>query len=122
MPLALTLGLLAGLLSFIPNIGPILSFVPAGLLAIPQGFSQVLYVGLLYIGIQTVESYVITPPMQRRMVSLPPALTISAQVILGVLFGFLGLLLATPLAAAVLVLVKMLYLEDVLGEPPDGGP
>lgn len=116
MPLALTLGFLAGLLNFVPNIGPIISVVPAALLAIPQGAAQVLYVVLLYSAIQAVESYLITPQVQERMVSLPPALIISAQVLLGVLFGFMGLLLATPIAAAGLVLVRMLYLEDILGE------
>jgi len=116
VPLALTLGLLAAILTFIPNIGPILSAVPAVLLGLLDGPMQALYVVLLYVGIQTVESYLITPLVQRRTVSLPPALTISAQVLLGVLLGAIGLLLATPLTAMALVLVKMLYVEDALGD------
>jgi predicted PurR-regulated permease PerM len=56
------------------------------------------------------------PLVQRRVVHLPPALTLSAQLILGVLAGFLGLLLATPLVAAALVIVRMAYVEDVLGD------
>jgi predicted PurR-regulated permease PerM len=115
VPLALTLGLIAALLTFIPNIGPILSAIPAVMLALMQSPTLALYVALLYLGIQTVESYLLTPLLQKRAVSLPPALTISAQVLLGVLLGGLGLALATPLTAASLVLVKMLY----VGEAPD---
>ncbi len=114
VPLALTLALLAALLTFIPNIGPVLAAVPAVLLALLEGPTQALYVVLLYLAVQTVESYLITPIVQQRTVSLPPALTITAQVLLGVLAGALGLLLATPLAAMALVLVKMLYVEDAL--------
>lgn len=119
VPLALTLGLLAGLLDFIPNIGPIIAAVPGLLLALPGGPSQALYVVLLYLAIQTAEAYVITPLVERRAVLLPPVLTIVAQIVLGVAFGLLGLLLATPLMAVVLVLIKLLYVEDVLGDSLD---
>lgn len=119
VPLALTLGLLAGLLDFIPNIGPIIAALPGLLLALPGGPSQALYVVLLYLAIQTAEAYVITPLVERRAVLLPPVLTIVAQIVLGVAFGLLGLLLATPLMAVVLVLIKLLYVEDVLGDSLD---
>ena len=71
---------------------------------------------VLYIVLQTADGYIFTPLVQQRTVDLPPALTISAQVVLGVLAGPTGLLLATPLTAAGVVLVRMLYLQDVLGE------
>lgn len=116
VPLALTLGILTGLLNFIPNIGPIIAGVPAVLIALMQSPQQALYVALLYIVLQSVDGYVLTPLVQRRTIELPPVLTITAQVFLGVLLGTLGVLLATPLAAAALVLVKMLYVEDVLGD------
>ncbi len=116
VPLALTLGLIAGLLEFIPNLGPILSGVPAVLLALVQGPTQALYVVLLYLAIQTFESYLLTPLVQKHAVSLPPALTISVLALGGILFGFLGLLLAVPLAAAAMVAVKMIYVEDILGD------
>jgi predicted PurR-regulated permease PerM len=122
IPLALTLALLAALLTFIPNLGPILSAVPAVLLGLLQGPVTAASVVGLYVTIQTVESYVLTPLVQRRTVSLPPGLTIVAQVLLGVLLGGLGLALATPLTAALLVLVKLLYVEDVLGDHPDASP
>lgn len=64
---------------------------------------------ILYIVIQQIESYLITPIVQQQTVKLPPALSILALVLLGVLVGPLGLVLAAPLAAVVLVLVRMLY-------------
>lgn len=116
MPLALTLGILAALLEFIPNFGPILSAVPAVLLALLEGPQLALWVLLLYIGIQTAESYLITPLVQHRIASLPPVLVIAAQLLAGVLFGFLGFALATPLLAVAMVLIKRLYVEDRLGD------
>jgi predicted PurR-regulated permease PerM len=117
VPLALTLGLLAMLLAFIPYIGPLLAAVPAVLFALTQSPTRALYVLVLYTAIQLIESYVLTPLIQRQAVLLPPVLTILAQVLLGVFVGGFGLMLATPLVATVLVLVKMLYIEDILGEP-----
>ena len=116
IPLALSLGLIAGLLSFIPNVGPILSVIPAALLGLMQSPQVALYVLLLYVGIQVVESNLLTPLVEQRTVYLPPALTLLAEVLFAVLIGGLGLLLAAPLTATALVLVKMLYIEDTLGE------
>ena len=114
--LALVLGLIAGLLSFIPNIGPVLAVIPALLLASLEGGRTVLYVAALYLFVQALESYVFTPWMQQRIVSVPPALTIGVQLLFGLLAGTLGLLLATPLAAVGMVLIRMLYVEDLLGD------
>ncbi len=116
VPLALTLGLIAGLLSFIPNFGPILSAIPAILLAFIESPITSVYVIGLYIGVQLIESNLITPWIERHTVELPPAITVVAQLILGVLIGGLGLVLATPLLAVVLVIIQMLYIEDVLGD------
>ena len=116
VPLALTLGLIAGLLSFIPNFGPILSAIPAILLAFIDSPVTALYVIALFIGVQLIESNLVTPWIERQTVELPPALTIASQLILGVLIGGLGLVLATPILAVVMVLVQMLYVEDVLGD------
>jgi predicted PurR-regulated permease PerM len=98
----------------VPNIGPILSVVPALLLAFVDSPARALYVIILYLSIQTVESYILTPLIQRRAVSLPPALTISAQVGMGLLFGVGGVIFATPLIAGALVVIRKLYVEDVL--------
>jgi predicted PurR-regulated permease PerM len=111
MPLAFTLGLLV--LNFIPNIGPILSGVPAVLLALLKSPTLAIYVIVLYVVIQSVESYLVTPLIQRRVVSLPPALTLTAQLLLA---GFLGLFLATPLTVVAMVLIEELYIKDVLEE------
>jgi predicted PurR-regulated permease PerM len=116
IPLALTLGTIAGLLNFIPNIGPILAGVPAVLIAWTLGPMPAIYVLSLYVLLQTLDGYLLTPLVQQRTVSLAPALTISAQVLFGALAGAMGLLLATPLTAATLVLVRKLYVEDVLGD------
>lgn len=116
VPLALALGLLAALAEFVPNLGPLLAFAPAILLALTESTTQALAVLLLYLGVQGFESYVLTPLVEKRAVSLPPALTIFSQVLLGVLAGGMGLALATPLAAASLVLVQRFYVEDTLGD------
>jgi predicted PurR-regulated permease PerM len=114
MPLAAALALFATLLAFVPNFGPVIALLPAVLLALPQGGSQVLYVVLIYGGAQFVESTFFTPLIQKRMVNIPPALIILSQVILGVFVGGLGLALADGLIVIVMVLVKMLYLQDWL--------
>lgn len=111
VPLALAFGLIAAALTFVPNIGPVLSVVPPALLALTDEPRVAAYVVALYVGIQTVESYAITPIIQRRTVSLPPALTITAQVALGFLVGALGVAVATPLTAAVMTIVRVLYVE-----------
>jgi predicted PurR-regulated permease PerM len=81
-----------------------------------QGTTTLVWVIALYVVVQTLESYLLTPLVQQRAVRLPPALIITAQVVLGLIFGGVGLLFATPLTAAVLVFVQILYVEDTLHE------
>jgi predicted PurR-regulated permease PerM len=119
VPLALALGVLAGLLEFIPTFGPPLAFIPALLLALQQGTDTALWVLGLYAVLQTGEAYMLTPLIQQRAVHLPPVVTIAAQVFLGTTLGPLGLLVAVPLVAVILVLVKMLYVQDKLGDDVD---
>ena len=114
IPLALLLGLIAALLAFIPNIGPVLAAVPAVLLAVPQGTTVVLLVIGVYLAVQTIESYVIVPLIQQEKISLPPALVLGTQLLMGVLFGLLGLALATPLTAILVTLVRETYVTDYL--------
>jgi predicted PurR-regulated permease PerM len=116
VPLALTLGIIAAVLSFVPNIGPIISVVPAALVALMDSPSKALYVIILYVSIQTIESYFITPLIQKRAVYLPPALLISVQILIGVILGAFGLLLATPLMIVIIILVQMIYVQDTLGQ------
>lgn len=114
---ALTLAFVAAVLSFIPNIGPLLSVIPAALVGWSMGPAMALWVVLLYAAIQAVESYLITPMVQQSNLAIPPALLLSAQFLLGLMFGILGLLLATPLLAVALVLVRMLYIRNILKDP-----
>ncbi len=116
MPLALTLGAFAAVMAFVPNIGPLVSVLPAVLLALQDGWVQVGYVTALYAAIQTVESYLITPIVQRKAIAMPPALILSAQIIMGVVQGVLGIMLATPLTAVIIVLTKKLYIENMLDD------
>jgi predicted PurR-regulated permease PerM len=114
--LALTLGLLSGLLTFVPYLGAIVSAVPAVLIALTQGRMAVLNVVLLYVAVHVIEGYMVTPLIEQQAVWLPPALSIAAQVTLFTLAGVSGLALASPIAATALVVVNMLYIEDRLGE------
>ena len=117
VPLALTLGVLAGLFEFIPFLGPILGVGPALLLTLADSPDRAVYVLLLYGIVQTAEGYIVTPLVQRRVVHLPPVVTIVSQVAMTWAAGAFALLLAVPLVAAVLVAVQMLYIEGVLREP-----
>ncbi len=119
IPLALGLGLLTALLNFVPNIGPILSMIPAVLLALAEGPDKALYVLVLYLVLQNLEGFVLEPLVQQCTVALPAAIVIGSQVLLGVLLGSLGVLLATPLIACLFVLVKLLYVRDTLGDTID---
>lgn len=103
--LAFILGLLAALLAFIPYVGAILAAVPAILIAFAQSPVQALYVTVLYIVIHIIEGYLITPYIEQKTVSIPPALTIIAQMMLLTLIGAVGLALATPLTVVTIALV-----------------
>ena len=116
VPLAPTLALVAGLCNFVPFVGALAGAVPAVLVALGQGTNQALWVAGLFLAIQMVEGNLIAPFVQRRAVQLPPALTVLSQTVLGALFGLMGLILATPLMAAAMVAVRMVYVEGVLEE------
>jgi len=110
--LAFTLGLFTGFMIFIPYFGSVIALLAAVLVAAVQGAQQVLWVALLYIGVHSAEGYLLTPLVQKRAVHVAPALSILGQVLMGLLLGFLGLALATPMTAAFLVLVRILYLHE----------
>ncbi len=104
--MALLLGILTGLLAFIPNIGAFTS----GVLMIAVGFSAGVDTGLwaiaVYFGVQTFDGYVVIPMVARRTVDLPPALTLSSQILASTLFGVLGLALADPIVAMIKVALE----------------
>lgn len=116
VPLALVLGLIAGLTNIIPVVGPFLSGVPAVLFALTQGFDMAIYVALLFVFVQQIEGNLLMPLIQRFAADLPPALTVLAILAFGSLFGFAGIVLATPLLLVSIILVKRIYVEDVLGD------
>jgi predicted PurR-regulated permease PerM len=106
VPMAMVLGIITGLLAFIPNIGAIVS----GTLMIAVGFSAGMHTGIaaiiIYFVIQTFDGYVVIPMVARRTVDLPPALTLSCQILASTLFGILGLALADPMVAMIKVALE----------------
>lgn len=113
---AVALGIIAGLLEFIPYVGPILAAVPAIAMALVDGPEKALYVALAYLAIQQLEGVVLQPLLMKEGLKLPPVITILGQALFALVFGFMGLLLAVPLLATVMVPVKMLYVRDVVGD------
>lgn len=119
LPSPLALGFAAGLGEFIPFAGPLVASVLAILLALTQSWTQVGFTLVLIAVVQVLESNIITPLIQQRMVSLPPVVTLFAIFSLGLLFGPLGVLFGTPLAVFLFVAVNRLYVRGLLEEPTE---
>jgi predicted PurR-regulated permease PerM len=113
VPMWLILSLSAGLLNFIPNFGPLIAMIPAVLVGFLIGPGTALMVAGLYITVQLIESSLVTPQIQKKMIKVPPALIIIAQLFMGVLTGGWGLLLATPLMVVLIILVQELYIDKM---------
>lgn len=113
---AFALGFIAALLEFIPTVGPILSAVPAVAMGFLDSPQKALVVAIMYVGIQFLENHILIPLLMKGGMDLPPALTIIAQALMALVFGFIGLLVAVPLTATVMVAVRMLYVQDVVGD------
>ncbi len=114
VPMAMSLGVVTALLAFIPNLGGFLALLLAILFALPQGGVVVGLVFMGYLLLQLIESYVITPLIEKQQVSIPPALLIAFQAIMGVLFGILGAAVASPLLAVAKLGIEEAYVKDVL--------
>lgn len=114
MPSALVLGLLAGILEFIPFVGPILAAIPAVLLALAVSPDLALWVVLLYTAVQQAEGAIVQPLVQQYAVDLPGVILLFALIAFGTLFGAIGVVLAAPLAVVTYVLVKRLYVREAL--------
>ncbi|GJE25573.1 AI-2E family transporter [Methylobacterium organophilum] len=117
---ALILGLQAGLLAFVPTVGPLVAGVVIILASLASGFTATLGALGVYLAVQTLESYVLTPFIQKRALDIPPATIFAGQLLLGVLFGLWGIALALPMLAVIKVLLERLYIEDTLGEAAEG--
>ncbi len=113
VPMWLALAIIAGILNFIPNFGPLIAMIPAVLVALTQSPVTAAIVAGLYILIQVVESNFITPTVQQKLVSIPPAMIIMAQLLIGPLAGGWGLVLATPLMLIIMILVQELYTKEM---------
>lgn len=111
VPLAIPLGILSGLLDFVPFIGPLVAAVPGLLVAFTQGEDVALYALLVYLGVQFVEGNIILPLAQKWAVSLPPVISLLGIVAFGLVFGPMGVLFAMPLTVVLVVLVQKLYVE-----------
>ncbi|WP_426061389.1 AI-2E family transporter [Hymenobacter sp. B1770] len=116
MPLAMVLAVIAFVFDFVPFIGPLIAAVPAVLLAVLQGPQMVLYVALVYLAVQQVESYLVAPLVQQHTVSVPPTLLLLTALLGGVLFGLPGTIIAMPALVVLITLIKELYVKDTLGD------
>ncbi len=110
---AFALGMLAGLFEFIPTVGPLLSAVPGIAMAFLDSPEKAMYVAFVYWGIQFLENHILIPLLMKGGMDLPPALTVLAQSLLALVFGFLGLMVAVPMLATVMVIIQMLYVEQL---------
>ncbi|MHB8147744.1 MAG: AI-2E family transporter [Vulcanimicrobiaceae bacterium] len=113
VPLAGSLGILAGVLAFIPNIGAFIAAAPAVMLAFVASPRLALAVLAMYLLVHTIDDFIVSPLIERQVVKLPPILTLVAQIVLGIAAGAVGIMLAAPLVAAAIVLVRRLWVEDV---------
>ena len=109
---AVPLGILAGILEFVPTIGPILSSLPAIAMGFVDSPEKALAVAIAYVGIQFIENHLLIPILMKEGVDLPPALTIVMQALMAIVFGVLGLLVAVPLLAAIMIATRILIRHD----------
>jgi len=116
IPLAMVLGLIAGIFSFVPVLGPLASVIPAALVTLESEPSMIVWVLALYGGVQILESWFLTPRIQDHVSETPPFLLLSAQLGLGVLVGIWGVMFSTPVALTTLVVIQVLWLRYALGE------
>jgi predicted PurR-regulated permease PerM len=114
VPGASLLGLQAGVANFVPYLGPLIAALPVALVVMPLGLSTLAWVMAIYFAIQTIEGFLVAPLIQKGAVNVPPAWTLFAIVILGAMFGVMGVALAAPLLAVARVAVLRFYVEDWL--------
>jgi predicted PurR-regulated permease PerM len=115
VPVALVLGLLTAILTIVPNFGSAAAMIPGVLLALTISPETAVIVALIYIGVQTLVGNIISPIIQKKMMNLPPALTLVAQLLMAALGGVMGIIMAIPLLAIVMIMVDELYVKRVNG-------
>jgi predicted PurR-regulated permease PerM len=119
LPSPLALGAIAGLLEFIPYLGPVLASIPAVLVAVTSGFYPALWTIVAYIIIHQIEGNLIVPMVERRLVFVPPAVLLLSIVAVTEIFGTVGIIFAAPITVIAFVAVKKLYVRDSLGQPTE---
>jgi predicted PurR-regulated permease PerM len=113
VPAALVLGLITGILEIVPNLGPLIAMIPGVLLGFTMSTNIAIIVAVIYIASQTIVANIVTPLIQKKMINLPPALTLISQLIMGTLSGALGIILAVPLLAILIIMVDELYVKKI---------
>jgi predicted PurR-regulated permease PerM len=116
VPLVITFAVFTFFLSFVPNIGPVIAAIPPILVTLIDSPQQALYVALMFTGVQLFETYFITPNVQKRAIQMPPVLLLVIQIFFTIILGILALFLSTPILATFIILIRMVYVEDVLGD------
>lgn len=115
VPAAIGLGLIAGLMDIVPFVGPIIAGVPAVMLAFTRSPSTALWTIVLFLVVQQIQGNILQPIVQKHAVDVPPAVLLFSVIGMGLLFGFIGVLLAAPLTIVVFVLVQRIYVQTLLG-------
>jgi predicted PurR-regulated permease PerM len=115
---AVALGVLAGLFSFVPNFGPIAALVPALVVGIVQAPQSIALIVLIIYGASFLQSQLIAPLIFEESINIPPVLILIGQIFAAVFFGFLGIMLAVPIIAIIMIVVQEVYIKDILGDKP----
>lgn len=117
IPSALVLSIIAGLLEFVPYAGAVASAIPAVMVALVQGPEYAVWTVVMYVVVHHLEAYVLQPVVQQWAVEVPAVIMLFSLLAFGLLFGFIGILFAAPLAVVSYVLVKRLYVVEALDTP-----
>lgn len=111
VPMAFALAVIAGLFNFVPNLGPLIAMIPAVLVGLTQGVNTALIIVVMYTGIQILDGSIIVPALQQKLMRIPPAILIMAQLFMGILVGGWGLLLASPVLIIVMIVIDETYIK-----------
>jgi predicted PurR-regulated permease PerM len=117
VPLALTMGLIVATLEFVPILGAIVGTIPMVLLALTVSPQTALWIFIIYSIAQFIVGNIIVPIILQKTIELPPVITLTVQILFGIFAGTLGVLLATPIAAVIMVFVQIVYVRNIIGDP-----